>query len=460
MAGNSNSDFPRWVIGLAIILSLVLFNKYLFTGARALLGVIAPVSTPRTSVPTEAPRENAAPTLAPQPTWEEAVEQVVTEAPAFGNETLIIWHNWPDAQLPAVRAVFDEYSRTHPGVTIELEWQSDLVTMLPTVIAAGQGPDILATWSGTIGQLAPDQLLPLEEQGISRNYLDSEILPGALETVFYDNHYWGIPIQQMGMALLLNPDLLGRGFGIPNDLAVFILLAKTYEQDHPGQKFFCNPGFNLRDVYFLAPILFQGGSLPGFTDSQGNVYLNRLEVIRATERMVELSRLTAEDSSYDGCQNAFMNGELPVWWTGAWAIPMLEDAGMEFEVAALGRPYLETYSLMLPRSVEYHNHTALALDVMQYFARPEIQAQIALQNRTIPASYYAVTRPEVMADKTLANFAWALNVSVPLFNTRFSEPERMTVNDALNNILNGVQSPEDALREAQQALEEQIANLR
>ena len=459
----SDSKSRGWVVVVALAIAFIFLNKYLLIGAQAVLGVMLPGSTPLVSQPEKvaAPEPTAylEATKAPEPTRaaEVVVEEVVTVAQASTQPvTITIWHSWVDSELAAVQSIFNEYSLTHPGVTIELQKQDDIVAILPTVLAAGEGPDIIAWYSGVIGKLAPDALLPLDEQGFDQYYMENEFMPGPVNSVRFDNHYWGFPTTQMGMALVINTALLGEDTIIPNDLDIFIEMARNYESDHPGMKFFCSPGFDSKDAYYLAPIFFSLG-LPGYVDFEGNVYMNKEESIWAAERMLELKDLTSENSSYDTCQNAFLNGEVPIWWTGAWTTPMLEDSGMDYEVAAMGRPFLESYALMLPRSVEYRNHTAIALDIMQYFANAEMQTKMVVENRIVPSSYQASVSSEVLARKGISEFAWVFDQSVPLFSTTFTDLQWGVANVAFLSFLNGSQSPRDALTAAQVSLESQVA---
>src|SRR6186997_1039206 len=86
----------------------------------AALGLAActPAAT-ATTAPTSAPANTQPPadTAAPQPT--SAPEATV--APTSGAAVKItIWHQWDGTYLEAIQAAFDDYTKAHPNVTIDL----------------------------------------------------------------------------------------------------------------------------------------------------------------------------------------------------------------------------------------------------------------------------------------------------------------------------------------------------
>lgn len=462
MAGRPDYGSKRWLIFLVIILALIFFNRSILAGLQAVVGlVISPVMQPAASLP---------PTFAPAPTQPPFIEATMAPEPTRYVEatvghiyepiTITIWHGWGEAELPAVQTALTAYTADHPNVTFDLQKQDDLVAALPVAVAAGEGPDLVAWWSSSIGWLAPEVLLPLDQQSINLASLEGDFFPAALRTVKMDGSTWGLPLSQMGMGLVYNTDLLGEDYTLPNNLEMLQEAALSYENAHPGKKFFCNPGFSSKDGYYLAPILFSTADVPGYVDAAGNVYVNQAEIVQGASRLTELARLSPADSSYEACQFAFLDGEIPTWWTGPWSIPTIEGRGIHFDVIAMGRPFVETYALMLTRSAEFRNHTAAALDVMQYLTGADAQADFTIKNQSVPASFRSLSNPMVYAMKGITDFAWALDAGLPLVANRFTDQQWSPVNQAITSILDGSQSPLDALNNAQMTIEGNIANIR
>lgn len=463
MPGNTGTGSNRWLLFLAIGLAFIFGFKTISTGFGSIIqlilsnhGIFQPAAT------VEAPSQ---PISVPAATQAPAVVEVTqrvepTLAPVYEPITLTIWHNWSEADLPAVQTALTGYTANHPNITFDLQYMTDMVNALPVAIASGSGPDIVGWWSSSVGRLAPDALLPLDGQGLDLVNLQSDFMPGAWKTTQYKGQTWGLPLNMMGMGLVFNTDLLGVDYTIPNSLDILLDYARSYEAANPGKKFFCNPGFSSKDAYYLAPIIFSQGSLPGYVDADGNVYVNRDEMIWGAERLPELAKYSLPDATYDACMSAFLNGEIPTWWTGPWSIPNIEGRGIHFGVAAMGRPFVETYLLMLPRSAEFQNHAAAALDVMLYLSSADIQADLVFKNRMVPASYRALANPLVSQMKGIYDFTWALDQGVPLLSTPFTDQQWGPVSQAIISILDGSQTARDALNAAQQTIEDNIANIR
>jgi arabinogalactan oligomer/maltooligosaccharide transport system substrate-binding protein len=96
---------------------------------------------------------------------------------------------------------------------------------------------------------------------------------------------------------------------------------------------------------------------------------------------------------------------------------------------------------------------------MRYFTSAEVQLQIALVNKTIPAASEALNNPEIQALASLAGFGESLNAGVPMANTPFASAQWQPVGDASVAIWNGTQPPAEALEAAQQAIEDAIAQM-
>lgn len=458
MASGSGSN--RWIIALVVVLAIVFLNKYLLIGARLVLGGLLPESG-LTSPPVEkmaAPEPTAyfEPTMALEATRapEVVVENIVTATLEYQDAEITIWHGWDDSQLSIIQPVIEDFERNHPGVSITLVKKEEMEVELQTAAAAGVGPDIIAWWSGVIGNLSGEVLLPLNEIGLYPDGLQTTPMTAAWQAVHYHGQYWGVPISQIGMALIYNKDMLGEDFFLANPYA-FLDAARNYQDLHPGENFFCNPGFNFKDAYFLAPIFFSMGT-NGYVDQEGNVYLNQSESIEAAELMLAMKDFTSDSLDYGLCQDEFLNGNIPIWWTGSWSLELLDQYGMNYGVLPMGRPFVETFALMPTNSSQNLNNSALTMSIIQALASDELQVELAMNFKNVPASYAALVSDEVSRMPGVYDFAWALEQSVPYIIDKFTELQWDTMQTAYLSFLNGSQSPKDALDAAQISLETQV----
>jgi len=115
--------------------------------------------------------------------------------------------------------------------------------------------------------------------------------------------------------------------------------------------------------------------------------------------------------------------------------------------------------MMLSKNAVDRGNQAVALDIIKYFTSAEVQAQLAVANKTIPASTAALQDPDVQALLTLQGFGASLNLGVPMANTPFASAQWGPVGDATTALWNGAQTPEEAMAGAQQAIESAIADM-
>ncbi len=468
MAGNTGSGSHRWVVFLVVAIALLFFSKYLLIGAQAVLGVLLPGSTPLVSQPEKvaAPEPTAymEATRAPEPTRavEVVVEEVVTAAPSYENITLSIWHLWGSNNLDAIFGVLDDYSRSHPGINFDLYAPTYMQDEVNTAFAAGVGPDIIAYPNDIIGsQAMQGNIVPLNDYGINRITLASTYKPAAVIGVTWQDQVWALPESQEGIALIYNKDLVSTRYLPTNPLDLDDLLAKAeqFATDHPGKTLICNQGFAGNDAYHVAPIFF-GMGVPEYIDENGNVYLDTPAAVRAAQFILDLKQVSLSDQSYDICYNALINGEVGMWWTGPWAITGIADSGINYGILPMGRPFVGIKTLMLTRSAVERGYDAAALEFMQYFTSPEVEKQLTLANKTIPAATAALEDPEVARLTDLVGFGKALNLGVPMSPSPFSSVQWASVGDAVYNIWFTYQTPAEAMTTAQQAAEDAVETMR
>jgi len=406
-----------------------------------------PVATTAAPQPTQ---PAAQPTTPPQPT-EEVMEPV----------TITIWHGWAGDYVNVIQEAFDGYTELHPNVTIELSHPDDLSEAAKVAIPAGEGPDIFAWVNDAIGtQALAGNIVSLDDQGIDQAFLESTYEPAAVNGVIWQGQIWGLPETQEGIALVYNKELVTEEYlpSDPLDFADLLAKAEQFKAD-TGLPLLCNQGFPGADAYHVAPIYF-GFGVPSYVNDEGIVSLNTPEGVAAGQWLLDVKQFVDAEQSYDICNAAMAEGKIGMWWTGPWAIANLETAGVDFGIAPMGRPFVGIKTLMLTPNAVDRGNAEVALDVMKYFTSAEVQAQLALANKTIPAATEALNDPEVQALASLAGFGAALNLGSPMANTPFASAQWQPVGDATAAIWNGAQTPEEALAAAQATIEEAIAQMK
>lgn len=428
-------------------------NKFWLLTTLLLVSVLLLTACP---TPASAPTGSAAPAGEAAPT-EAAAEEPV----AAGEVTIQIWHGWAGEYFTPIEEVFNAYEEAHPGVTIELSKPDNLNDAAKVAIPAGEGPDIFAWANDQIGtQALAGNIVPLNDLGVDQGFLESTYEPAAVSGVVWQGQIWGLPETQEGIALVYNKDLVTEEY-LPTDPMDFAdLLAKaTQFKADKGIPLFCNQGFPGADAYHVAPVYF-GFGMPSYVDDEGGVHLDTAEGVAAGQWLKEVSAVLDQEASHDICKSSITEGKVGAWWTGPWAIADLEAANINYGIIPMGRPFVGIKTLMLTANAADRGNAEVAVDIMKYFTSAEVQKQLALTNKTIPAATAALQDPEVQALSTVAGFGASLNLGIPMANTPYASAQWTAVGDATAAIWNGAQTPEEAVAAAQKAIEDQIAQMK
>lgn len=378
----------------------------------------------------------------------EATEAVEVTEPV----TITIWHQWDGTYLDAIQAAFDGYTAEHPNVTIDLSKPEDVASALNVAIPAGEGPDIIGWANDKIGEQAlAGNIVDLNSLGVDQAFLDSTYEPAAVNGVVWQDKIWALPESQEAIALVYNKDVVTDEY-LPTDPMDFEALYAKAEQfkADTGNTLVCNQGFGGSDAYHMAPVYF-GFGVPEYIDDEGNVYMNTPEAIKAGEWLKKFATVSLSENSYDICKAALAEGKVGMWWTGPWAIAGVEEDGVNWGIASMGRPFVGIKSLMITKNAVDRGTAEVALDIIKYFTSTEVQKTVALANKTIPANTAALADPEVAALPSLAGFGASANLGIPMANTPFAGAQWGPIGDASAAIWTGAQEPQAALDAAQEA---------
>jgi len=419
---------------------------------------------------TEAPTQGAQPqpteAVQEQPTEAAPVEsptEAPTEAAAAGGDavTITIWHQWDGKYLDAITQAFKDYEADHPGVKIDLSKPEDVANALNVAIPAGEGPDIIGWANDKIGEQAlKGNIISLSDLGIDTAFLESTYAPSAVAGVQWQDQIWGLPETIEGIALVYNKDLVTEDY-LPSDPADFAdLLAKAEKfQTDKQLPLICNQGFGANDAYHMSPIYF-GFGVPTFISEDGTVNLDTPEAIQAATWLADLSKVSLQENTYDICNAALKEGQIGMWWTGPWAIAGVEENQVNYGILPMGKPFVGIKTMMISQNAVDRGTAETSLDIIKYYTSADVQKQLALVNKTIPAATAALEDPEVAALPAVVGFGEALKIGVPMSPSPFSSAQWDPVGKASQAVWTGAQTPEQAMADAQTAAEEAVSAMK
>jgi arabinogalactan oligomer/maltooligosaccharide transport system substrate-binding protein len=371
--------------------------------------------------------------------------------PAQITATIKIWHNWSPANSIVIIQILDDYATDHPSVSFDLYQPADMWLELDAAIPAGTGPDIVAWGNDLIGhEVSLNQIIDLNQLGVTDTWLSATYEPASVQSVKYMGKIWALPATQEGIALVYNKDLVDSSY-LPADPLDFIDLRNKAQafQTATGKPLICNQGFPGGDAYHIAPVFF-GFGVPSYVDEFGRVYVNSLKAITAGTWLSLMPPLSPPAQDFPICQNALLNSEVGMWWTGPWAISFL--SGLNYGIIPMGKPFVGIQDMIITINAQSRGNTSTALDVMQYLTNTENSITIALANLTIPANTAALHDPDVQALPTVAGFGSAMEIGIPMSASPYSACQWGPMGDAEAEIWSGT-TPADALNEAQEQIE-------
>lgn len=268
---------------------------------------------------------------------------------AQDDEALIIW---ADAGRAPILEELGEDFEAEFGVAVvvqELEF-GDIRDQMKVAAPAGEGPDIIIGAHDWLGELAVNGLLAELDLGD----VAEEFLPAALAAFTYDGVLYGLPYATENVAFVRNTELVPEAPETWDDVKT---ISEALIADGKSQY-----GYIIQDndPYHFFPIQTAfGGYVFGLTeegydatdvgiDSEGS-----LAAAEWLESMVSES-LMPDGVDYDVMHSLFGSGDAAMIITGPWAIPQIQDFGVEFEVSGIpegpggvAKPFLGVQGFMI-----------------------------------------------------------------------------------------------------------------
>ncbi len=408
-----------------------------------------------TTTTTAAPAETTT-TAAPDTTTTTAAPETTTTTAAPEVEPLLIWAD--ETRTPVIEAIAADFEAA-TGVPVEIELKGfgdirgDAVQQAPL----GEAADIFIGAHDWIGELAVNGIVEPVELG-SRA---AEFFPVALDAFSFEGNLYGLPYAIEAIGLYRNTDL------VPDAPATFEDLLATCDAlgDAVTQCLALPAG---GDAYHHYPFLASTGGYIFQYDAAARAYdpsdvgLDSEGAVAGFEFFNGLVADGVIDPAvdYGTMTDLFFNGNAAFMWTGPWALPDVQAAGVNYATSPLPAingntavPFVGVQGFFVN---SFSDQKALAQTfVLDYVATVEVMTSLYDVGLRAPAHIAAFD--VVASDPDVQAFGESASNGNPMPNI----PEMAAVWDNLGNavqeIYNQAGAPADVLATAAQAVKDAIA---
>ncbi|SFL55552.1 multiple sugar transport system substrate-binding protein [Paenibacillus sp. 1_12] len=376
-----------------------------------------------------------------------------TPAAKAGEQVKVsLWdYNSSEATVKALTKLIEDYQKEHPNVKIERTYVpfADIKNKLLLGSAAGQLPDIV--WidnpdhqafsaSGILADISKE----IKDWGQADKYFK-----GPWSSTMYKDKNYGVPTSSNNLALFYNADLLDAAEKKPpanwkelQDAAKKLTKSGVYG-------FAASAIRNEQGMFQFLPFIWQAGSDLNSFNTPGTV-----EALKLWKGMVDEGAMSKEVLTQDqqAVMLQFIAGKVSMVVNGTWQLPLVaKDAKFKWGVVPLpankqGGTILggENWAITSTSKVK-----DTAWDLIKYSQEPTRLKDYLIASGRLPSRTDMINDATWQNDKSTKVFADSMNVS----KARAYGPNYPKISDAvqemLQQVLTGVKSPEDAVKETE-----------
>lgn len=241
-------------------------------------------------------------------------------------------------------ALIQEFQKQNPNITVTQNTVPDAGTVLMTRAASNEMPDVLTHWptdAAYIQFTTQGRLKDLTDNACMDNVIDS-----YKESIKLDGKYYTVPISLNFMGVFYDVDKFkDGGYEVPKTWDEFINLAKDIQGK--GEVAFVLPdkdSWTISQGWDNIGGKDRGGEMGKFYDelrAGTTTYQDDPIAVDSMEKMIELREYSQGDTlslGYDQAINDFATGTGYMFIQGIWALPSIESANPDKNVAMFPMP--------------------------------------------------------------------------------------------------------------------------
>jgi maltose-binding protein MalE len=382
-----------------------------------------------------------------------------------GAKPIVLWTQMDPEERTRFEKNLDAFRATHPGIDLSyVPYDTEnLRTQFQTAAAGGGGPQLVFGPSDQVGPLSLLGLIKPLDTTMPAGFFD-RFVPQALDTL--DGHVWQAP-DQVGnhLTLVFNRALVEKA---PETTADFLALARSLTRPAAsGQPARYGFAMNVMEPYWLAPFLAGFGGW--VMDAEGHPTLDTPAMVEALRFLADLKLrrgVMPKESDYQIAETLFKEGQAAMIVNGPWSWSSYRKAGIDVGVAPIFRLPNGAWAMPMTASKGYSinvnvgdDQLPLVIELVTFLTSKEAQLLDAVALGTLPSHREAWADPAIQQDPTLqaSQRAFELGRRMPVV------PEMRVLWDvmrpAMQQVMAGTRSPEQAAKAMQAAAIEQIAGL-
>lgn len=393
-----------------------------------------------------------------------------------GVTKVTLWHGVnPPSNRDVLQVLVDRFNREHPDIQVESLYVGQAEQQLPKILAAVVGnapPDLLWFNSTLTGQLVElDAIRPLEDW-LATSFVRNQIDPALFAAMEYQDHTWSVPFGTNNSGVFYRPSLF-KAAGItklPETWEELRQVARQLTRDRDGDNRIDQHGMLLPlgkgefAVFLWLPFMWSAGGELVSADNQqfSAANVNNTSAIAALQFWRDLiddgsAVLSLPERGFE--IDDFLAGRVAMQLTGPWTLGQLKSTGVDFGVFPLPANQRRATgiggeNLFIFKSTPAREQAALKF--AEFVVSEQFQTEWAIGTGYLPvnlkarqsAKYQEFIRkqPAVKVFLEQAQYGFAR----PIFPgySRVSD----SLGRALEAVLLGKSSPQDALKAAQERL--------
>ncbi|HEY2320805.1 MAG TPA: ABC transporter substrate-binding protein [Solirubrobacteraceae bacterium] len=386
-----------------------------------------------------------------------------------GHTTITLWEGYTEAEADSIKALAAEFNKSHPNITVNVQFYGNNDYALQKVLAAiagGKPPDISYLYGSWAPNIATNpQVVTLNKLIAQDPSFDwNDFWPAGRKVATVNGKIIGIPALVDNLAVVYNKKLFKQaGLATPTPNWTWSDFENAaLKLTNPAAKQFgwayVNDASEDTVWRFWAMLWQAGGSIlspdgkHAAFDSAAGIKAATLLQTLAAKHAIYL------DNGSDNYLSVFNGGHIGMLWTGPWDLSQIVQSKVDYGVTTLPGDVNHQTISGPDNWVMFNNgsaHTAAAWTFLKWLTSPAIDLKWATMTGDLPirASVAKMDGYSKFTSKYPGIAIWAANLA----NATQARPQitvypkiSTAVGQAVQSVLLGKASPQQALSQAAQ----------